>query len=421
MDSQKYDAAIIGLGYVGLPLAYEATKNGLQIAGFDSSRNIVEGLSSGISHIDDLGGQEVQEMLSKGFFPTTDPSILSKCKVIVICVPTPLLADYQPDLSYIEAAASATRDNLEQGHLIILESTTYPGTTAEVVLPILNESGLVAGKDFDLAYSPERVDPGNAKYGVANTPKVCGGLTPHAAIAACEFYSQFIEVVHPVSSLEVAEMTKLLENTYRHVNIALMNEMVMLCAELKIDLWEVIDAASTKPFGYQAFFPGPGVGGHCIPIDPHYLSHRVERLGYRFKFVDLATEISSKMPHYVATRAMKILEKRVVSDTPSKVLLLGVTYKPNIRDKRESPAPEIAVHLMNKGVEVCYHDPYVQEWAAGGSTVTSASADLSDIGDFDLVILLQNHTVYESILPTDRAAHILDTRGVLKGSNVEKL
>src|SRR5690625_1811487 len=330
------DVVVVGLGYVGLPLAQEATRAGLAVLGFDASGTVVNGLNAGKSHVDDLSDTDIEQMVAAGFEATTDPSRIAKADVAVICVPTPLSSDGLPDLAYVKNAAKTIADNLHPGMLVILESTTYPGTTDEVVRPILEDAGLKAGKDFHLVFSPERIDPGNEKFGAKNTPKVVGGHTPECADAAANFYGKFIDTVVKTSGTREAETAKLLENTYRHINIALVNEMAQFCHELGIDLWDVIDAAKTKPFGFQAFYPGPGVGGHCIPIDPNYLSHNVRaKLGYPFRFVELAQEINATMPQYVVRRAQDILNDDSKALRGSTVLLLGVTYKPNIADRSE--------------------------------------------------------------------------------------
>jgi UDP-N-acetyl-D-glucosamine dehydrogenase len=297
------ELVIVGLGYVGLPLAQQAVRRGVRVAGFDVSQRTVDGLASGRSHVDDLSDDEIVEMNASGFTASTDPQILDDTDAIVICVPTPLDDSGGPDLFAVTSACETIVEHLRPGMLVVLESTTYPGTTEDVVKPILERSGLVAGVDFDLAYSPERIDPGNAVYGVQNTPKVVGGINEQSTEAAAALYGRFIDTVVRTSGTREAEMAKLLENTYRHVNIALVNEMAIFCHDLGIDLWEAIEAAKTKPFGFQAFYPGPGVGGHCIPIDPNYLSYKVRTLGYQFRFVELAQEISARMPAYVVSRA----------------------------------------------------------------------------------------------------------------------
>ena len=361
------DLVVIGLGYVGMPLAQEATRAGLTVGGYDITAPVVDGLNVGTSHIDDLSDADVSDMIKAGFRASTDASILDEADVAVICVPTPLSEDGGPDLGAVKAAVRDVAAHLHPGMLVILESTTYPGTTDEEVRPVLEAGGLVAGVDFHLAFSPERIDPGNPVYGMKNTPKVVGGQTPACTDAAAAFYGRFVDTVVRAKGTREAETAKLLENTYRHINIALVNEMARFCHELGVDLWDVIDCAATKPFGFQAFYPGPGVGGHCIPIDPNYLSYNVRaKLGYPFRFVELAQEINAGMPQYVVRRLQDLLNEEAKSLRGARVLLLGVTYKPDIADQRESPAKPLAQQLIAKGADVIYHDPHVTDWRVGG-------------------------------------------------------
>ena len=416
------DAVILGLGYVGLPLAQEATRAGLKVLGFDVNAGVVEALNSGIAHVDDLSDEDVAAMLAGGFEATTDESRIAEAKVAVICVPTPLSDEGGPDLRAIQAAGTAIARHLQPGMLVILESTTYPGTTDEVLRPLLEASGLVAGVDFHLAFSPERIDPGNETFGARNTPKVVGGHTPACTLAAADFYSRFVDTVVRSKGTREAEMAKLLENTYRHINIALVNEMARFCHELGIDLWDVIEAAKSKPFGFQAFYPGPGVGGHCIPIDPNYLSHNVRaRLGYPFRFVELAQEINSSMPAYVVHRLQDLLNDEGKSVKGSTVLLLGVTYKPNIADQRESPAVPLAKQLLAKGAVVRYHDPHVRDWHSvpGAERVEDAAAGVREA---DVSVLVQNHREYDVAGLAEAALLFFDTRGVATdGEKVSRL
>ncbi len=407
------DVAIVGLGYVGLPLAQEASRVGLTVLGYDIGQRVVDGLNAGRSHVDDLSDADIAEMRAAGFEATTDAGRLAEAKTIVICVPTPLSEDGGPDLGPVVSAVTTIRDNLQKGMLVILESTTYPGTTDEVVRPILEETGLVAGQDFHLAFSPERIDPGNEKFGAKNTPKVVGGQTPACGDAAAAFYGQFVDTVVRAKGTREAETAKLLENTYRHINIALVNEMARFCHDLGIDLWDVIAAAKTKPFGFQAFYPGPGVGGHCIPIDPNYLSHNVRaRLGYPFRFVELAQEINATMPAYVVQRAQNLLNEDAKPLRGSTVLLLGVTYKPNIADQRESPAVPLARQLADKGAVVRYHDPHVLEWRALGDRASRVDDVAAGVAVADLVILIQNHREYDVDALAGASKRFFDTRGV---------
>ncbi|MEV0274716.1 nucleotide sugar dehydrogenase [Hamadaea sp. NPDC050747] len=407
------DVVILGLGYVGLPLAQEAVKSGLSVVGFDISDRVVDALSAGRSHVDDLSDDDIAAMLAAGFRPTTDESDIRGAKTAVICVPTPLSADGGPDLNAVESAVRCVARNITPGMTVILESTTYPGTTDEVVRPLLEESGLVAGVDFNLAFSPERIDPGNKQFGAHNTPKVVGGYTPACTERAAAFYGQFIETVVRAKGTREAETAKLLENTYRHINIALVNEMAKFCHQLGIDLWDVIRAASSKPFGFQAFYPGPGVGGHCIPIDPNYLSHNVRaKLGYPFRFVELAQEINATMPAYVARRAQNILNDAGKATNGANVLMLGVTYKANIADQRESPATPLARALAGLGAKISFHDPYVETWRVPGVDVLKADDLEVAVADADLVILVTNHSAYDADALAGKAKRFFDTRGV---------
>lgn len=414
--------AIIGLGYVGLPLAQQAARSGLSVVGFDLDAAMVASLTGGTSHIDDLSDDDIAEMLTLGFTASTDATVLAEAEAIVICVPTPLSIDGEPDLGAVVAATTTISRQLRPGHLVVLESTTYPGTTDEVVLPILQQSGLVAGTDFHLAFSPERVDPGNPTYGIANTPKVVGGHTPASTEVATAFYSRFIETVVPSKGTREAEMTKLLENTYRHINIALVNEMAQFCHEMDIDLWEVIRNAATKPFGFQAFYPGPGVGGHCIPIDPNYLSYKVRAtLGRPFQFVELAQSINLQMPAYVVERITDLLNDEGKALRGSTILLLGVTYKPNIADQRESPATPLAQLLASKGANLVFHDPHVEEWAPHGTAVPRADDLDAALTRADLTVLLQNHRAYDLDHLSATAHKLFDTKGQTDDPRVARL
>lgn len=413
---------VIGLGYVGLPMAVEACRAGLTVAGFDISPNVVEGLNAGLSHIDDVTDDDVLAMRGCGFVATADPSDLDDADVFVICVPTPLSSDGAPDLSSVVNASQLVANAIVPGCLVVLESTTYPGTTYGTVKPLLESgSGLVAGVDFFLAYSPERIDPGNPTYGLRNTPKVVGGLTSACTERAVEFYGEIVDTVVPTVGLGEAELAKLLENTYRHVNIALMNELAVFCHELGIDLWAAIEAAKTKPFGFEAFYPGPGVGGHCIPIDPNYLSWIVRSIGHRFRFVELAQEISGSMPSYIAKRVQDALNAEAKAINGSTVLLLGVTYKADIGDQRESPARPLADQLVAKGADVHFFDPYVDSFDLKDRYVLAEQDLEAAIDRADIVVLLQAHAQVVESGALGRAKRVLDTRGVLDGDNVERL
>jgi UDP-N-acetyl-D-glucosamine dehydrogenase len=417
------DAVIIGMGYVGLPLAREATAAGLSVIGLDVDHEVVDGLNHGRSHIDDIADADVVEMLDRGFIATADANQLRRARTIVICVPTPLSSDGAPELGPLRTAAAAVAEHLQPGTLVILESTTYPGTTEEEVRPILEAGGLVAGRDFGLVFSPERIDPGNQKFGPKNTPKVIGGYTSECADAAEAFYSRFIDKVVRTKGTREAEMAKLLENTYRHINIALVNEMARFCHDLDVDLWDVIAAASTKPFGFQEFRPGPGVGGHCIPIDPNYLSHRVRaRLGYPFRFVELAQEVNAAMPNYVARRIQDQLNRDGKPLRGSLVLLLGVTYKPNIADTRESPAIPLTKTLLEFGASVRFHDPLVKQFSVSGRDIQRVDDVADALEEADISVLLQNHRAYDIDTMSALSQRFFDTRGVARPAhNVQLL
>lgn len=416
------DLVVLGLGYVGLPLVQEAVRSGHRVVGLDTSADVVAGLAGGRSHVDDISDADIAELLERGFRATTDPGCLTTADTVVICVPTPLDDREGPDLTAVLAASRTIAAHLQPGTLVVLESTTYPGTTEDVVRPILETSGLRAGEDFHLAFSPERIDPGNATYGLRNTPKVVGGVTPACGERAAAFYGTVVDRVVMVPRAREAELTKLLENTYRHINIALVNEMAKFCHELDIDLWSVIDAASTKPFGFQAFRPGPGVGGHCIPIDPMYLSFKVrEGLGYPFRFVELAQEINSSMPAYVVSRAAESLERDGLGLAGARVVLLGVSYKRDIGDDRESPSVDVARILHEHGAVVVYHDAVIGEWRTPTTPVERADDLLAALGSCDIAILLQDHSAYDLDQIAAAAPRLLDTRGRATGPSVERL
>lgn len=416
------DLVVIGLGYVGLPLAQEASRAGLSVTGLDVSAGVVDGLNAGRSHIDDLSDADIADMIAQGFTATTDPSVIADARAVVICVPTPLTPEGGPDLGAVLGATRAIAEHLRPGQLVVLESTTYPGTTDDEVRPVLEAGGLVAGRDFHLAFSPERIDPGNPHYGMRNTPKVVGGHTEACTDAAAVFYGTFVDTVVRARGTREAEMAKLLENTYRHINIALVNEMARFCHELDIDLWDVIAAAKSKPFGFQAFYPGPGVGGHCIPIDPNYLSYQVQaKLGYPFRFVELAQEINAGMPSYVVRRIQDTLNDAGKPLRGSRVLLLGVTYKPDIADQRESPAKPIAVQLRDKGAEVDFHDPHVESWRLGAETLTRVDDLDTALAAADVVVLLQNHSAYDLAGIAAGSTRLFDTRGATSGPKVVRL
>ncbi|MFD4510112.1 nucleotide sugar dehydrogenase [Streptomyces sp. NPDC058457] len=417
----SFELAVIGLGYVGLPLAREASLVGLRVAGLDLDPRVVEGLNAGHSHVDDVSDEDVARMRAAGFTAYTDDKCLARAQTVVICVPTPLSEDGGPDLGAVTSAVRTVAGRLRPGRLVVLESTTYPGTTEEIVKPLLEESGLRAGEDFALAFSPERIDPGNTTHGLRETPKVVGGCTPACAAKAAAFYGKLVDTVVQAKGTREAEMAKLLENTYRHVNIALVNELAILCRELKVDVWDAIRCAGTKPFGFQPFRPSAGVGGHCIPIDPNYLSYKVRSIGYEFRFVELAREINAHMPEYVVRRAQDLLNHEGRALHGSRVLLLGVTYKPDVADQREAPAVPVARLLREREAEIAFHDPFVPAWFVDGEGVPRVTDVMAAVRSHDLTILLQDHSVYDLPALGDEARLLFDTRGRIFRPGVEVL
>ena len=409
---------VVGLGYVGVPMAVRATEAGLDVVGLDTNAGVVDGLNAGHSHIDDVNEVVLGEALGRGFRATTDPACIADADVVVVCVPTPLSEDGGPDLRPVVSAAGVIGEHVTPGTLVVLESTTYPGTTEEVFAPLVLADRWRIGDDVMIAFSPERIDPGNAVYGVRNTPKVVGGITPECTEAARAFYAEFVDDVVATKGAKEAEMAKLLENTFRHVNIALVNEMVRFSNELDIDLWDAIDAAATKPFGYMAFRPGPGVGGHCIPVDPAYLSHRVRaKLGYAFRMVELAEEINTAAPLYVAHRLQEALNEAKLAVNGARILLVGVTYKPDVSDLRQSPSTPLADRLALWGADVEYHDPRVPVWTRHPGDPSSRLESVPDLyaaaADADAVVLLQAHAEYDLQRLAAASRLLLDTRGVV--------
>lgn len=413
------ELVVVGQGYVGLPLAQEAVRSGIGTIGLDANEAVVNQLNNGVSHVDDLSDNDVREMLASQYVASSDASVINGAKVVVICVPTPLSKDGSPDMTYVKLAVGMIAENVSTGTLICLESTTYPGTTEDLIKPALERKGFRIGEDLHLAYSPERINPGDPYYGFRNTPKVVGGITKECTWMAEGFYSKIVDKVVCVSGTREAEMTKLIENTYRHVNIALVNELAQAARGLKVDLIESINAAKSKPFGYEAFYPGPGVGGHCIPIDPNYLSYTIRtELGHPFRFVELAQEVNNSMPSYVVSRVADILNDEGLPLKNSKVLMLGVTYKSNIADQRESPAVPIGRLLAEKGVDVQFHDPHVEEWKLFTDRRLAKEANLdSALDEADLIVLLQHHRVYSEIDWMALSTPIFDTRGVLTATS----
>ncbi|NDH65632.1 MAG: nucleotide sugar dehydrogenase [Microbacteriaceae bacterium] len=413
---------ILGQGYVGLPLAEALTEVGESVLGFDVNERLVENLNSGKSHVDDITDDGLGKMISRGYRATSDPADIAHADTVVICVPTPLNNIGGPDMSYVESASAMVAANLKPGALVILESTTYPGTTTNVLRPLLEEGGRVLDKDFYLAFSPERIDPGNQKFNIRNTPKIVGGESEVSGKLATAFYTRFVSEIHETKGTKEAETAKLLENTYRHVNIALINELAMFCNALGIDVWEVVKAASSKPYGFQPFYPGPGVGGHCIPVDPAYLSFEVKRrLGADFRFIETAMDINNGMPRYVVSRIQAILNREGKPLKGSKVLLLGMTYKPDIADMRESPSLEIFEILLEEGAEASFFDPHAKSARIGGEVKQSQPNLQIALDENDVVILLQAHKAFDLDAIVAGSKSVFDTRGILAGANVERL
>ena len=408
---------IVGLGYVGLPLAMELAHAGYRVLGFDISKRVVDGLNAGTSHIQDVPSAQIAAAVKDGkFSATTDLARLSEPDAISIAVPTPLSKTKDPDVSYVIAATESIKKTLRRGQLVILESTTYPGTTRELMLPALESTGLKVGEDFFLAFSPERVDPGNPKYGTRNTPKVVGGITPSCLEVAVALYQPSIERLVPVSSTEAAELVKILENTFRSVNIGLVNEMAIVCDKLGVDVWEVIDAAATKPFGFMKFTPGPGVGGHCIPLDPHYLAWKMRTLNYRTRFIELAGEINAEMPEYWVARVADRLNDQGKAVRGSKVLVVGVAYKKDIDDIRESPALDVIRLLEQRGAVVTYHDPYVARLHEDGVDLASVPLSAATLHGADCTVIVTDHSKIDYALIAREAKLVVDTRHALPGA-----
>jgi len=413
---------VIGLGYVGLPLGLTLSDAGFDVTGIDIDTNRIDSIVAGRSYITDIGDQELQKAISeKRFRATTDLSEIRNLDAVSICVPTPLRKTKDPDMSYVIAAADAIAKELRPGQLVILESTTYPGTTEELVLTALEAGGLKVGRDFFLAYSPERVDPGNGRYATKDIPKVVGGVTPRCAKLAAMLYGAAMKTIVPVSSTRVAEMVKLLENTFRSVNIALANEIALMCSHMNIDVWEVIKGASTKPFGYMPFYPGPGLGGHCIPIDPLYLEWKSKIDGFESRFIGLADKINSGMPRFVVTRAMELLNEQGKAMRGSRVHILGVTYKKDISDSRESPAMEVIKLLTGLGAQVTYSDPYVPSIQVEGHTMEALPPTAAILGSCDVAMIITNHTSFDYAEIIRNAPLVYDTRNATEGIKAKNL
>ena len=418
LESRKACIGVVGLGYVGLPLALEFAKVGFKVIGYDVSERIVSALMSGKSHIQDVSSSELQELVKSGKFEaTTDESRLREMDAISIAVPTPLAKTRDPDMSYVLAAADAIARNCHAGLLIVLESTTYPGTTRELMQPKLEAAGLTVGEDVFLAFSPERVDPGNPKWNTKNTPKVVGGITPACTEVASALYASCLESIVKVSSPETAELVKLLENTFRSVNIGLVNEMQIVCDKLGVNVWEVIEAAATKPFGFMKFTPGPGIGGHCIPLDPHYLAWKMRTLNYKTRFIDLASEINSEMPALVVERVAQALNAVRKPVNGSRILVLGVAYKRDIDDMRESPALDVIQLLEDQKADVVYHDPHVASFREDGHERKSVELTDEELSSADAVVIVTDHSSIDYRRVVNLAKVVVDTRNATGGLN----
>lgn len=402
---------IVGLGYVGLPLAMEFARAGFRVLGFDVSKRVVQALGEGRSHVLDVPDAQLAESVKSGrFAATTELGRLNEPDVVSICVPTPLSKTKDPDVSYVLAATNSVKQTLRRGQLIVLESTTYPGTTRELMLPALESTGLKVGEDFFLAFSPERVDPGNPKWNTHNTPKIVGGITAACRRVTVAIYQPAIERLVPVSSTEAAELVKILENTFRSVNIGLVNEMAIVCDKLGVDVWEVIDAAATKPFGFMKFTPGPGVGGHCIPLDPHYLAWKMRTLNYRTRFIELAGEINASMPEYWVARVVDRLNEQGKAARGSRVLVIGVAYKKDIDDIRESPALDVIRLLEQRGAHVSYHDPHVPRFKEDAIDLKSVPLTAETLAAMDCAIIVTDHSAIDYALVAQHARVLVDTR-----------
>ncbi len=422
IESHQAKIGILGLGYVGLPLACEFARAGYPVTGFEVDGRKVKSLLGGVSYIEDISSADVKEFVAKKrLTATTNFNKLKDMDVCIICVPTPLRKTKDPDISFIAESAGEIAKTLHRDQLVVLESTTYPGTTKEFVMPLLEKNGLKAGKDFFLAFSPERIDPGNKQYRLANTPKVVGGITPACSALAAALYSNIVARVVPVSSTESAELVKLLENTFRAVNIGLVNELALICDRLNLNVWEVIEAAATKPYGFMPFYPGPGLGGHCIPIDPHYLSWKMKSLNFSARFIELAGEVNSHMPDYVLEKITKALNGRKKSINGSKILILGVAYKANVSDMRESPALDLMHLLLGHGANVSYHDPYVPSLMIGAKRLVGKPYSAALLRNADAVIVTTAHNTFDpkDILKNSRL--LIDTRNLLRGMNARHL
>jgi len=414
ITDKSANIGIIGLGYVGLPLAVEFGKTGFSVTGFDNDEAKVSSIGKGDSYISDVSSKDIKDLVSsKKLMATLDKALLNKMDVIIICVPTPLRKTKEPDISFILQAAEDINANLRKGQLVILESTTYPGTTEEVIFPKLGGNGLKVGKDIFIAFSPERVDPGNKKYKTKDIPKVVGGISETCTELSRLLYSQIVNDVITVSNTRAAEMVKLLENTFRAVNIGLINELALMCNKMNLDIWEIIEAAKTKPFGFMPFYPGPGLGGHCLPCDPIYLSWKARSHGFEAKLIELAAEINSSMPHYVVDKIIEALNVKKKALKGSRILVLGVTYKKDITDVRESPASTIINSLLQKEAKVEYHDPLVPVFNIEGLSLSSAKLTKETLNSVDCVVIVTDHSGIDYKFIVDNSNLIVDTRNAL--------
>jgi UDP-N-acetyl-D-glucosamine dehydrogenase len=418
LKTRQANIGVIGLGYVGLPLAVEFAREGFDVVGIDNDPKKVHAINSGKSYITDIKSNDVRDLLKcKKLRATTNFNVVNSLDSLSICVPTPLTKTKDPDISFIMSATRAIKKHIRKEQLIILESTSYPGTTEEIIKPILEEGGLRVGKDFYLAFSPERIDPGNKLYNTKNIPKVVGGVTKKCTKLASLLYSQIIDTVIPVSSTKIAEMVKLLENTFRSVNIALVNETAQMCERLGIDVWEVIETAKTKPFGYMAFYPGPGLGGHCIPVDPLYLSWVAKKIGFESRFINLADQINSSMPQFVFNRVADALNKQKKSIKGSRIHIFGIAYKKDVTDSRESPAFDIISILKSKGATVSYTDPYIKDIKFDGISLKSRKPSNDFLDKIDCSIIVTDHSNFDYDRIVKKCKLIVDTRNALKGFN----
>jgi UDP-N-acetyl-D-glucosamine dehydrogenase len=416
------EIGIVGLGYVGLPLALAFVEAGFSVTGIDSDKTRVGKITRGISYLLDIESARLKKAVASGRLKATvSPSGLRRVDTIIICVPTPLTSTKEPDLTYIVSASNEIARYLRLGHLVILESTTYPGTTREIVLPLLESTGLKVGVDYFLTFSPERIDPGSRKFTIRNTPKVVGGMEPKSTKLAAMLYGHVSDKVLEVSSPEVAEMDKVFENVFRSVNIALVNELAKLCEKMNVNVWEVIKAASSKPFGYMPFYPGPGVGGHCIPLDPYYLASKAREYFFHTRFIELAAEINETMPEYVVQRIVDVLNTSSKSVKGAKILILGVAYKRDIEDLRESPALRVIELLIEKKAKVSYNDPYIPEIRENGTRLKSIKLEKKATGNYDCVVILTDHSCYDLKAIANESKLVFDTRGCTVGIKAENV